>query len=99
MRAGGGIAEALRESGPMLIGAGLLVTTLPVLSGFAFGQLVLRLHPVILLGALTGATTSTPALGIVTRMAGNPLPSLGYAGTYTFANVFLAVAGGVLIRV
>lgn len=99
VRAGGGIVEALRESGPMLVGAGLLVTTLPVLSGFAFGQLVLRLHPVILLGALTGATTSTPALGIVTRMAGNPLPSLGYAGTYTFANVFLAVAGGVLIRV
>ena len=31
-------------------------------------------------------------------MAGNSLPSLGYAGTYTFANVFLALAGGLLIR-
>jgi putative transport protein len=98
VQAGGEIVEALSESGLVLVGAGVLVTTLPVLLGFAFGHFVLRLHPVILLGALTGATTSTPALSVVVRMAGNSLPSLGYAGTYTFANVFLALAGGLLIR-
>lgn len=52
----------------------------------------------ILLGALTGALTSTPALDMVNRRAGSPLPTLGYAGTYAFANVLLAIAGSLLMR-
>lgn len=98
VRAGGGIVAAFREAGPELVVAGMLVTTLPMLLGFAFGHYALRLHPVILMGALTGAATSTPALGIVNKQAGSSLPTLGYAGTYAFANVILALAGGLLIR-
>ncbi len=98
VRAGGGIVAAFSDAGPELVVAGMVVTTLPVLLGFAFGRYALRLHPVILLGALTGATTSTPALGIVNKQAGSSLPALGYAGTYAFANVILALAGGLLIR-
>jgi putative transport protein len=98
IRAGDDILDALRSAGPALILAGVVVTTLPVLLGFAFGRYALRLHPVILMGALTGATTSTPALRIVTQQAGSSLPSVGYAGTYAFANVILAVAGGLLVR-
>jgi len=98
IRAGEGILGALVTAGPALVFAGVVVTTLPVLLGFAFGRHVLRLHPVILMGALTGAATSTPALRVVTEQAGSPLPSVGYAGTYAFANVILAVVGGVLVR-
>jgi putative transport protein len=98
IRAGDDIVDALRSAGPTLVLAGVVVTTVPVLLGFAFGRYVLRLHPVILMGALTGAATSTPALKIVTQQAGSPLPSVGYAGTYAFANVILAVAGGLLVR-
>jgi putative transport protein len=98
VRAGGGIVAAFSDAGPELVVAGMVVTTLPVLLGFAFGHYVLRLHPVILMGALTGATTNTTALGVVTQLAGSPLPSLGYAGTYAVANVILALAGGLLIR-
>jgi putative transport protein len=98
IRAGDGILVALRSAGPTLVLAGAVVTTLPVLLGFAFGRYALRLHPVILLGALTGAATSTPALRAVTQQAGSPLPSVGYAGTYAFASVILAVTGGLLVR-
>lgn len=63
----------------------------------AFGSYVLKLNPAILLGALTGAMTSTPALGIVTQAARSSVPALGYAGTYTFANVLLTFAGAVLV--
>jgi putative transport protein len=98
IRAGDGILDALRSAGPALVLAGAVVTTLPLLLGFAFGRYALRLHPVILMGALTGAATSTPALRVVTQQAGSSLPSVGYAGTYAFANVILAVAGGLLVR-
>ena len=43
----------------------------------AFGSLVLRINPVLLLGAIAGSMTSGAALAIVNRDAGNPLPSLG----------------------
>ena len=70
---------------------------MPEVSGFAFGRYVLKLNPAILLGALTGAMTSTPALGIVTQAARSNVPALGYAGTYTFANVLLTFAGAILV--
>jgi len=37
--------------------------------------------------------TSTPALNVVTDAARSGIPALGYAGTYTFANVLLTFAG------
>ena len=45
----------------------------------------------------TGAMTSTPALSIVTQAAKSGIPALGYAGTYTFANVLLTFAGAILV--
>lgn len=51
------------------------------------------MSPPLLLGAVTGAMTSTPALGAINDAAKSTVPSLGYAGTYTFANVFLTFAG------
>ncbi len=97
VRAGAGIWEALLSVGPVLILCGVVVTTTPVLVGYLFGRKVLKLNPALLLGALTGAMTSTPALNIVTDRAKSPLPALGYAGTYTFANVFLALAGALVL--
>jgi putative transport protein len=47
---------------------------------------------------MTGALTSTAALGLVTRAARSELPALGYAGTYPFANIILALAGTILVR-
>ena len=71
------------------------MTSIPVLSGYAFGRTVLRIHPVLLLGAITGSMTSGAALSIVNREAGNSVPALGYTGA--FANVLLTVAGSVIL--
>jgi len=98
VRAGADIVQTLASAGPLLVLSGALVTIVPVLVAFAVGRYILGLHPAILLGGLTGAMTSTPALGIVTKQAGNSIPVIGYAGTYTFANVILAFAGGLLVR-
>lgn len=98
LSAGSSVVAALASSGPGLALAAVIVMAGPVLAGFAVGRLVLGLDPVILLGALTGAMTSTPALDMVNRQADSPLPTVGYAGTYAFANVLLAVAGSLTVR-
>jgi len=97
LKAGSGILETLAVSGPALLGAGALVTSIPVLVGYAFGRWILRIHPVLLLGAITGSMTSGAALSIVNREAGNTLPALGYTGAYAFANVILTVAGSLIL--
>ena len=98
LEAGASVAEALRTTGPWLPIAAFVVMATPVLVGFAVGRLVLGFDPVILLGALTGALTSTPGLDLVNRQAGSPLPTLGYAGTYAFASVIMTIAGSAMMR-
>jgi len=57
----------------------------------------LALNPALLLGSITGAMTSTPSLKVITELARSSVPALGYAGTYTFANVILTFAGTLLM--
>jgi len=50
----------------------------------------------LLLGSVTGAMTSTPALNILNDETKSAVPALGYSGTYTIANVLLTFAGTVM---
>ena len=97
LSAGGGVVEALLSVGPVVILCGIIVLMTPVILGYLFGIFVLRLNPAVLLGALTGAMTSTPALTAVQEAAKSSMPALGYAGTYAFANVMLTVAGTIIM--
>lgn len=97
LRAGGKIIETLLQAGPTLIIGGIMVTIIPILLGYLFGRKVLRIEPVLLFGAITGAMTSGAALGVVTSTAKSPIPALGYTGTYAFANVILMVAGSLIL--
>jgi len=96
LRAGGSFVDTLLESGVGLIMSGMAVTLVPVVLGYTFGHYILRLNPVLLLGALTGAMTSGASLSIVLQEAKSPLPSLGYSGTYAFSNILLVVAGSLI---
>ncbi len=97
LRAGGDILETLATAGPMLILAGILVTTIPIFVGYFFGRKVLKIHPVLLLGGITGSMTSGAALSVVTNAAKSSMPALGYTGAYAFANVLLTIAGSVIL--
>jgi putative transport protein len=98
LNAGGVVVEALASVGPLLIVSGVLVTLLPPVVAYLVGRWLLRMNPALLLGAVTGAMTSTPAMNVVTEAAGSGVPALGYAGTYTFANVLLTFAGALMMR-
>lgn len=97
LNAGSGIFAALGSVGLELFLCGIAVTCLPLLLGYFFGRVLLRMNPAVLLGALTGAMTSTPALGIVQQAAKSTVPALGYAGTYALANVLLTLAGMIVM--
>jgi putative transport protein len=97
LRAGGSILDALSEHGFMIILAGVSVTIVPILIGYVVGSKLLKISPALLFGAITGAMTSGAALSVVIKEAKSPVPSLGYTGTYAFANVFLVVAGSLIM--
>jgi putative transport protein len=97
LRAGGDIIETFKSAGPVLVMAGIFVTVTPVLLGYAFGRKVLGIHPVLLLGGITGSMTSGASLSVVTKAANSSVPSLGYTGAYAFANVLLTIAGSIIL--
>jgi putative transport protein len=97
LKAGHGIVAALEKAGPALIVAGMLTTIIPTLFSYYFGRKVLKINPVLLLGAITGAMTSGACLSIVNKEAQSTIPSLGYTGAYAFANIFLTVAGSLIL--
>jgi len=98
IQAGAGVVAALTSIGPAVIAGGALVTLVPPLIGYFVGRKLMGMNPALLLGSITGAMTSTPSLGIVQQAANSSLPALGYAGTYTFANVLLTFAGSAMMR-
>lgn len=97
LSAGADIIDVLKESGAAVLLGGAAIMLVPLLVGYLYGSLVLKMNPILLMGALTGAMTSTPALKQLNAMSGNSVPALGYAGTYTFANVFLTLGGASII--
>ncbi len=97
LKAGGGVISHLSDNGLLVLVAGAVVAVLPVLIGYLFGIHVLKMNPALLLGAITGARTSAPAMEAVNSMSGSSIPALGYAGTYAVANVLLTLAGTLII--
>ncbi len=97
LRAGSDIIETFIAAGPTLVLAGIFVTVIPIFVGYFFGRKVLKIHPVLLFGGITGSMTSGASLSVVTKAANSSVPSLGYTGAYAFANVLLTIAGSIIL--
>ena len=97
LRAGTDIIETFVAAGPVLIVAGIIVTATPIFVGYFFGRKVLKIHPVLLFGGITGSMTSGASLSVVTKAAKSSMPSLGHTGAYVFANVLLTIAGSIIL--
>jgi len=97
LSAGSGITKGLGETGLLMLGAGLVVSLVPVIICFLFGALVLKMNRALLFGAIMGARTCAPAMEIISDTARSNIPALGYAGTYAIANVLLTLAGTLIV--
>ncbi|WP_166302552.1 aspartate-alanine antiporter [Bradyrhizobium sp. 2S1] len=91
--------SAIRESGIGLLLGGMIVTLLPQIVGFCFGHFILRMNPILLLGALTGAQTVTAAMAAIQERSGSSVVVLGYTPAYPISNILLTTWGSVMVVV
>jgi len=91
--------EALKTTGlPVFLG-GIIITTLPIIVILFLGLKILKMNPVLLFGAATGAHNCTASLNVIMEVSESPLPVLGYAAPYAFANVLLTVWGTIIVNI
>jgi putative transport protein len=95
--AGPGFVNGLKTQGIGLFLWGAIATTIPLILGMFIGKYVFRFHDAILLGAVSGARTTTASLGMVCDQAQSQVPALGYTVTYAIGNTLLTIWGMVLI--
>src|SRR4051812_28665156 len=97
LAAGPSFFSGLQKSGISLVFVGLVIAILPHIVAILFGRYVLKMNPVIVLGACCGAGTITAALRAVQEEAESDLPALGYTVPYAIGNIVLTAWGPVLV--
>jgi putative transport protein len=97
LAAGPSFFSGLQKSGLSLVLVGLIIAILPHTISILFGRYVLRMNPVIVLGACSGAGTITAALRAIQEEAQSDLPALGYTVPYAIGNIVLTAWGPVLV--
>ena len=98
LQAAPSLIPAIREVGLVLPLGGFVVAIAPLLAGLLFGRFVLGMNPILLLGAIAGAQTSTPSMAAVQARSGSPLPVLGYAPAYPVAQIILTLWGSIIVQ-
>ncbi len=97
LRGGGGLMDTIQESGITLLLSGIAITLIPLFIAFAYGYKVLKMNPLMLLGAIVGAMTSGGALNVINDLSKSTIAGIGYTGAYAFANILLTIAGALMI--
>ena len=97
--AGPGFVAGLKTTGISLVVVGLICSLTPHVVSILFGRYVLRMNPLILLGACAGAGTITAALRALQEESGSKVPAIGYTVPYAIGNILLTAWGPVLVAV
>jgi putative transport protein len=97
MAAGPSFISGLQEMGFSIVLAGFVVAIVPHIIGLLFGKYVLKMNPIILLGAQTGAGTSTIGLKAIQDASASKFPVLGYTIPYALGNILLTAWGPILV--
>lgn len=97
LSAGPSFVTGLQAAGITLVGVGLASALIPHTLGILVGRYVLRMNPLIVLGACAGAGTITAALRAVQDKAQSSYPALGYTVPYAVGNILLTAWGPVLV--
>jgi putative transport protein len=97
LSAGPSFIAGLQKSGISLVFVGFVAALLPHVVAILFGRYVLKMNPLILLGACSGAGTMTAALRAIQDEAQSKLPALGYTVPYAVGNIVLTAWGPVIV--
>ena len=93
LSAGPSFVSGLQNTGVTLVVVGLISALLPHTLGILLGRYVLKMNPLIVLGACAGAGTITAALRAVQDEAKSSVPALGYTVPYAIGNILLTAWG------
>ncbi len=85
--------SGIKEAGWMLLVAGIICTTVPLLLGVLIGDKIFKFPPAINLGCCAGSRTTTAALGAIQDSLDSSVPALGYTITYAIGNTLLILMG------
>lgn len=88
--AGSGFVETVVNGGYAWIGYGFIITFVPLIIVGVLARMIYKVNYFTLMGLLAGSTTDPPALAYSNAIAGNDLPSVGYATVYPLT-MFLRV--------
>ncbi len=97
LEAGPLFMKGLENAGLMLLGAGAIVTIVPMYLGLLLGKYVFKMHPGVLLGACAGARATTAALASVQDVAQSRVPALGFSVCFAIGNTLLTVWGVLMV--
>ena len=97
--AGPRAVAALQQAGINIFLAGACLTIIPHFLTWLFGLYALKLNPVLLLGAMTGAGTCTAAMNSVKEDSNSSIPVIGYTVPYAIGNVLLTVWGALIVSI
>jgi putative transport protein len=97
LTAGPSFVSGLQKTGISLVVVGLVSALLPHTIGILFGRYVLKMSPLIVLGACAGAGTITAALRAVQDEARSSVPALGYTVPYAIGNILLTAWGPIIV--
>lgn len=88
--AGAGFVDTVKNGGYAWIGYGFIITFLPLMIVGIIARWWYKINYFTLMGLIAGSTTDPPALAYSNGVAGNDLPSVGYATVYPLT-MFLRV--------
>lgn len=97
LSAGPSFFAGLQKTGLSLVAVGLVSALLPHTLGILFGRYVLKMNPLIVLGACAGAGTITAALRAIQDESRSNVPALGYTVPYAVGNILLTAWGPVIV--
>jgi putative transport protein len=72
---------------------GIVCATLPTFCSWLVGFYVLKMDPMILVGAVSGARNSTTAMRAISDKAKSTIPSIGYPVPYAASTVVFLIYG------
>lgn len=88
--AGNGFVDTVVNGGYAWIGYGFIITFLPLIIVGMIARVIYKINYFTLMGLIAGSTTDPPALAYSNAVAGNDMPSVGYATVYPLT-MFLRV--------
>lgn len=94
--AGPTFLPGLKQVGLEFFLAGIVCTSLPLITATIIGARLFRFHPAVTLGCVAGSRNAVAALGAIQDNIDSTIPAMSYTVTYAVGSVLLIFAGMIL---